>query len=169
MGGFKRGFGIGVGVGLGLMAGFVVLSIVGGLFALISLGMLLNSITKDGASTSLERVWGTEAASGHLGAIRISGTIVIDAADGALFSSGTYGYEVADQLDSLKTDQVDGVVLLVNTPGGTITGSKAIADAITRYRERTGKPMLVHVEGSSTSVASTPPRRRTRSLPITAP
>ena len=43
------------------------------------------------------------------------------------------------------------MVLLVNTPGGTITGSKAIADAITRYRERTGKPVLVHVEGSSTS------------------
>ena len=150
-GGFKRGFGTGVGVGLGLMAGFVVLSIVGGLFALISLGMLLNSITKDGASTSLERVWGTEGASGNLRAIRISGTIMTDAADGALLSSGTYGYEVADQLDSLKTDQVDGVVLLVNTPGGTITGSKAIADAITRYRERTGKPVLVHVEGSSTS------------------
>lgn len=150
-GGFKRGFGTGVGVGLGLMAGFVVLSIVGGLFALISLGMLLSSITKDGASTSLERVWGTEGASGNLRAIRISGTIMTDAADGALLSSGTYGYEVADQLDSLKTDQVDGVVLLVNTPGGTITGSKAIADAITRYRERTGKPVLVHVEGSSTS------------------
>ena len=150
-GGFKRGFGTGVGVGLGLMAGFVVLSIVGGLFALISLGMLLSSITKDGASTSLERVWGTEGASGHLRAIRISGTIMTDADDGALLSSGTYGYEVADQLDSLKTDQVDGVVLLVNTPGGTITGSKAIADAITRYRERTGKPVLVHVEGSSTS------------------
>ena len=150
-GGFKRGFGTGVGVGLGLMAGFVVLSIVGGLFALISLGMLLSSITKDGASTSLERVWGTEGASGHLRAIRISGTIMTDAADGALLSSGTYGYEVADQLDSLKTDQADGVVLLVNTPGGTITGSKAIADAITRYRERTGKPVLVHVEGSSTS------------------
>ena len=93
---------LGVGVGLGLMAGFVVLSIVGGLFALISLGMLLNSITKDGASTSLERVWGTEGASGHLRAIRISGTIMTDAADGALLSSGTYGYEVADQLDSLK-------------------------------------------------------------------
>ena len=150
-GGFKRGFGTGVGVGLGLMAGFVVLSIVGGLFALISLGMLLSSITKDGASTSLERVWGTEGASGHLRAIRISGTIMTDADDGALLSSGTYGYEVADQLDSLKTDQADGVVLLVNTPGGTITGSKAIADAITRYRERTGKPVLVHVEGSSTS------------------
>lgn len=150
-GGFKRGFGIGAGVGLGLMTGFVVLSIVGGLFALISLGMLLSSITKDGASTSLERVWGTEGASGHLRAIRISGTIMTDAADGALLSSGTYGYEVADQLDSLQTDQADGVVLLVNTPGGTITGSKAIADAITRYRERTGKPVLVHVEGSSTS------------------
>lgn len=150
-GGFKRGFGTGVGVGLGLMAGFVVLSIVGGLFALISLGMLLNSITKDGASTSLERVWGTEGASGNLRAIRISGTIMTDAADGALLSSGTYGYEVADQLDSLKTDKSDGVVLLVNTPGGTVTGSKAIADAITRYRERTGKPVLVHVEGSSTS------------------
>ena len=90
------------------MAGFVVLSIVGGLFALISLGMLLNSITKDGASTSLERVWGTEGASGNLRAIRISGTIMTDAADGALLSSGTYGYEVADQLDSLKTDQPTG-------------------------------------------------------------
>jgi len=150
-GGFKRGFGSGLGAALGLMAGAVVLSIIGGLFAMISLGMLLGSVTKNGASTSLERVWGTQGASGHLRAIRITGTIMTDAADGAMLAAGTYGYEVADQLDSLKKEEAGAVVLLVNTPGGTITGSKAIADAVTRYRERTGQPVLVHVEGSSTS------------------
>jgi len=64
---------------------------------------------------------------------------------------GTYGYEVADVLDSLDAQDADGVVLLLNTPGGSVTGSKAMADALDRYRQRTGKRAFAFVEGMSAS------------------
>ncbi|MDO5067152.1 MAG: S49 family peptidase [Propionibacteriaceae bacterium] len=149
--GFRNGLGVGTGIGLGLMAGVIVLSTISGLFMLIAVGLLTRDITSAGASTSLSTVWGSPTATGRLRAISISGTILTDAGDGNLLSAGTYGYEIAAQLDELTKEDAAGVVLLVNTPGGSITGSRAISDAVTRYKERTGQPVLVHVEGISAS------------------
>lgn len=149
--GFRNGLGLGTGIGLGLMAGGLVLTIVSGLFMLAAVGLVANSITPSGASTSLNTVWGSPTASGRLRAITVSGTILTDSSEGGLLAAGTYGYEVAAQLDELTTADASGVVLLVNTPGGTIPGSKAISDAIMRYKERTGGPVLVHVEGMAAS------------------
>ncbi|RMB59805.1 S49 family peptidase [Tessaracoccus antarcticus] len=156
---FKRGFGMGAGLGLGLAVTFVALAVVTGVFALISTAMALGSITSSGASTSLSTLWGKTGASGKLRALSISGPIMTDASEGGLLVAGTFGYELAEQIDAITKDDAAGLVLLVNTPGGSITGSKAIADAIDRYQERTGKKVLVHVEGMSASggVYSTAP------------
>lgn len=159
-GGFKRGFGMGTGLGLGLLASFVVISIIGGIFSLMTLGVLVGSVADDPtASTATEVVWGESGASGKLRAIEVSGAIMTSGEGGGLFAAGTYGYEVADLLDDLAADDADGVVLLVDTPGGTITGSRAISDAIVRYQERTDNPVVVHVQGMSASggVYSTAP------------
>lgn len=157
-GGFARGFGLGAGLGLGLTVALIALSVVGGLLSMISLGVMLASTDGD-ATTQTEVIWGDESAEGRLRAIPISGSIMTDGASGGLLAAGTYGYEVADQIDDLTTDDSAGLVLLVNTPGGTIAGSKAIADAIERYQDRTGQPVLVHVQGMSASggVYSTAP------------
>ncbi len=150
-GSFKRGFGMGAGLGLGLAVTFVALSIIGGIFAVASLAATIGSVTSSGASTSVTTLWGKDGADGKLQAIRIQGAILTDASEGGLLAAGTFGYEIAQQLDDLEKDDVDGVVLLVNTPGGSVVGSKAIADAVERYQERTGGKVLVHVEGMSAS------------------
>ena len=77
--------------------------------------------------------------------------ILADSGDGSTLTGGTYGYEIASQLDALKSEDAAGLLLLVNTPGGSINGSKAMADAIERYQQRTGKKVVVHVQGMSAS------------------
>lgn len=149
--GFRNGLGLGTGIGLGLMAGGLVLTIVSGLFMLAAVGLMVNSITPTGASTTLTTLWGNPGSAGRLRAIPINGTILTDSGDGGLLASGTYGYEVAQQIDELTKEEASGLLLLVNTPGGSVTGSRAISDAVVRYKERTGFPVLVHVEGMSAS------------------
>lgn len=158
-GAFKRGFGMGAGLGLGLAVAFVALSIVGGIFAVASLATSFGSISSAGASTDLTSMWGKAGAKGKLRAIPITGAIMTDASEGGLLAAGTFGYEIAEQLDALEKDDADGVVLLVNTPGGSVSGSQAISDAVERYQERTKHKVLVHVEGMSASggVYSTAP------------
>ncbi|MFV0427862.1 MAG: S49 family peptidase [Arachnia sp.] len=149
---FKRGFGQGAGLGLGLTAMVVVVGVVTGIFSLIALSMSLASMSNlAGASTVTSPIWGNPDASGKLRAISISGGIMADPSEGSLLAAGTYGYEVAEMLDELTAEDAAGVVLLVNTPGGSVVGSKAIADAVIRYQERTGNKVFVHVEGMSAS------------------
>lgn len=158
-GGFKRGFGKGIGLGLGLTVMVTALALVGGIMSILSLGVLVGSSSGDAQTSTTETVWGEPGAGSQLRAIDISGAIMTSAAEGGLLAAGTFGYEVADMLDALETDDAAGVVLLVNTPGGSITGSRAISDAIERYQERTGQQVMVHVQGMSASggVYSTAP------------
>lgn len=149
-GGFGRGFGMGIGLGLGFTIMMVVLTVITGLLSIFALGAMVSAATPE-ASTETKVVWGPEGASGKLRAISINGAIMNESADGALFSSGAYGYEIAEELDGISEGEASAVVLLVNTPGGTITGSKAISDAVERYQERTGQKVYVHVEGMSAS------------------
>ena len=149
----KQGFGRGFGFGLGLSVGLLVLSIVS---ALVSGLVLAGAIAALGgpsqtSAEALETIWGNPSASKKLRAIPITGAIMADSSDGMGLSVGTYGYQVADVLDGLEADDADGVVLLVNTPGGSINGSRAIADAVDRYRARTGKKVTAYVQGMSAS------------------
>lgn len=64
----------------------------------------------------------------------------------------TYGYEVKQELlDAAKDTKIGGVILEVDSPGGTIYGSKAIADGIAEYRKQTGKPVVAFVAGMAAS------------------
>ncbi len=158
--GFWRGFGQGTGFGLGLTVMVVAVTFISGIFSLIALGMSLGALTNaSGASMMTTTVWGEDGSGGRLRAISINGVIMTQNTGSGLFSQGTYGYEIADMLDSLGKDDADGVVLLVDTPGGSIVGSSAISSAIERYQERTGHKVFVHVGGMSASggVYSTAP------------
>ena len=64
----------------------------------------------------------------------------------------TFGYTVKQTLAALAEDEdVKGVLLLLNTPGGTINGSKAISDGVAAYQEATGQPVYAYVESISAS------------------
>lgn len=150
VGPFRHGFGLGAGAGLGLGVAVLALGIVGALFSTLTLVVVPLS-SGVGRSASLQTIWGSPTAKHTLRAIPITGTIMADTSDGLGLTVGTYGYEVARTIDQLTAKDADGIVLLMNTPGGSITGSRAIADAVDRYRARTGKKVFAHVEGMSAS------------------
>lgn len=147
---FFKGFG----VGLGASVGFGVISVV--LTILMVFGMIVGAIvaassvdtTADSGQTT--KVWGPDDANSKLFAVAISGTIMTNSGASA-FNTGVYGYEIAKQIDALDADDYDGLVLLMDTPGGTITGSRAIHDAVARYKERTGRKVLAYVQSMSAS------------------
>ena len=147
-GGFARGFGAGAGAGIGLgtvlAVGMVVSALIFGVLAGAS------NLAAAGASP-LETVWGRETAKNQIRAIRVNGVILADPSEGSTLTGGTYGYEVAAQIDALGAEDAAGLLLLINTPGGSINGSKAIADAVARYQERTRKKVVAHVQGMSAS------------------
>lgn len=107
------------------------------------------------------RVVAGEKLSGNkLLSINISGPIntnaEIDDSGASLLggSSATYGYQVKDRLmRAAKDDSIKGVILEINSPGGTVTGSNAISDGIKFYREQTKKPVYAHVSGMAASGA----------------
>ena len=147
-GGFARGFGGGLGFGIGLGAMLLVTSLVSLITMIGSLAALTPSEAGT-ATTNLTTIWGS--GSERLRAINVSGAILSDASDGALLAAGTFGNEVAKQIDELTSEDASGLLLLVNTPGGSIGGSRAISDAVERYQERTANRVLVHVTSMSAS------------------
>ncbi|MFV0460196.1 MAG: S49 family peptidase [Actinomycetales bacterium] len=149
---FRRGFGLGTGFTLG--AGLISLLVFGVMsgIAVLSTLALSAAFTDSAASTQRQNLWGSPTASNTLIAVEVRGPILGDSTgQPPLFSQGVYGYDVADQLDGLSEDDAAGVILELDTPGGTIYGSKAIADAVQRYRERTGNPVVAYVRGVSAS------------------
>lgn len=66
----------------------------------------------------------------------------------------TYGYEVKDMFRrASENDEIKGVLLTINSPGGTIPGSQAISDGIKLYKEKTGKPVYAHIRDVGASGA----------------
>lgn len=92
-------------------------------------------------------------------AIPITGVILGDTSTAdaftTLFSTGlTYGYEIKKTLrEAADKNEVAGVILLIDSPGGTIFGSQAIADGVAYYRQNTDKPVYAYVGGSAASGA----------------
>ncbi|MGE0085115.1 MAG: S49 family peptidase [Desulfococcaceae bacterium] len=64
----------------------------------------------------------------------------------------TYGYELQEALkDAAKDENVKGIFLHMQTPGGTIFGSMAISEGIKAFQAASGKPVLAYIEGLSAS------------------
>ncbi|MFT3887225.1 MAG: S49 family peptidase [Arachnia sp.] len=148
---FGRGFGLGLGLSLGLGVVGTALTVISGVFLVIFGLVVASAGAGPKVSTGTTTIWSSGAGTDVLRAFDITGAIMADASDGSVLSGGTYGYEVADQIDSLRPEDAGGVILLVNTPGGSIGGSKAIADAVERYQDRTGHKVFVHVSSMSAS------------------
>jgi protease-4 len=149
---FRRGFALGLGATLG--AGVVLAVVAVGLTVVMVLALVGLSAGGGDSSPSgppTETVWGAADAPARLIAVPVTGVILGGESDGVPFGGATYGYDVADTIDALETEDADGLILELNTPGGTIHGSRAIADAVERYQKRTGNQVMAHVQGMSAS------------------
>lgn len=119
--------------------------VIGGLFA--GLGAEVQ--------TAGDFVAGDEDAGNVLLAIPVDGVILgeDEFASGGLFGfDATFGYSVKQRLhDAARDNSIDGVVVEMNTPGGTLYGSAAIADGIVEYAKTANKPIIAFVESLSAS------------------
>ena len=60
--------------------------------------------------------------------------------------------DVYRQLKSARQDEgVKGLIIRINSPGGTISGSDQIYNEILKYRDKTGKPVVAFMQGIAAS------------------
>jgi len=116
------------------------------------------SYYKDLRTTSgldLEYSGGDENSSNKILVIPIQGVILNEKPDDLiafLSTDVTYGYEVKNILvEAAQDDSIKGVVLAIDSPGGTVTGSKAISDGVENYKAMTNKPVVAHIMGMGAS------------------
>lgn len=149
--GFGRGFGLGTGFVLGGGLALTLLHIPL-LIGILIIGLLAGS---PGADTATGRypttLYGEDSAKKTVVALNVSGMILASDDGADIFSTGTYGYQLADHIGELDATNSDGLLLIMETPGGTINGSKAISDAVSDYRERTGNKVYAYVQSLSAS------------------
>jgi protease-4 len=87
---------------------------------------------------------GCGAVGGKVAVIPLNGTIVGASQGGLLTSSGITPDLVRDYLRKAKRDAlVKAVVLRIESPGGSAAASQEIANEIRRFKEETGKPVVV--------------------------
>jgi protease-4 len=114
------------------------------------------SAGKDIEQTDYSFVSGEKDSENKLLSVPVNG-IILGSAPEEDFSFGlsdflTYGYDIVDTLEeAAKDDSIKGIFMPFRTPGGTIFGSQAIYRAIKEYRETTGNPVVVYIEGISAS------------------
>jgi protease-4 len=157
---FKRMLKFSLKVGLGTAIVASVLTVSGILFALfITTFFSMFGMQSRNANFTREIIYGKEDAKHQFISIPITGIILGDRSDigdpfGVFEQTLTYGYEIKATLRDLAEDtRVDGVILEINSPGGTIYGAKAIADGVLYYKEKTGKPVISFVSGLAASGA----------------
>ncbi|PIY79413.1 MAG: S49 family peptidase, partial [Candidatus Pacebacteria bacterium CG_4_10_14_0_8_um_filter_43_12] len=120
------------------------------------------SAGEDSAAVSVsdrEYVVGKERSTQELLVIPISGVIMGEAEPVEDWLAGistgvTYGYQVKEELaKAAEEPNIKGILLQINSPGGTIYGSNAILDGVTEYKQKTGKPVVAYVNGLAASGA----------------
>ncbi|MBI4080538.1 MAG: S49 family peptidase [Candidatus Levybacteria bacterium] len=116
--------------------------------------------TDDFSSTlpkSYKTLYGEKESTNKLLSVRVSGVILTEKEGfenplSFLESGVTYGYDVKKELyDAAKDESIKGVILEINSPGGTITGSHAIADGVAYYKKVTNKPVISFISGLGAS------------------
>jgi protease-4 len=87
---------------------------------------------------------GCGAVGGKIAVIPLNGTIVGASQEGLFSSGGITPKLVRDYLEKASADgMVKAVVLRVDSPGGSAEASQEIANEIRRFKEDTGKPVVV--------------------------
>lgn len=56
-----------------------------------------------------------------------------------------------EALDRATDDDVAGLLVRINSPGGTVTASETLHHEVLRWKEQTGKPVVAYFQGLATS------------------
>ncbi|MEY3220824.1 MAG: hypothetical protein RIT27_2181 [Pseudomonadota bacterium] len=144
---------------LSILMSFVLLVVALGILAIgIGIGIGSNLNTEELEPSAYTYLFGDEMSSNYLLKVPIEGVILgslpqnYDAAQWFSEEGIVYGYEIQDiLLEAAKDSTIKGVLLEMQTPGGTIFGAWAIFDGIKTYRDKTGNPVVAYVQGMSAS------------------
>lgn len=156
--GFLKGIGFVFGVAFGAIFAVVVLSIAFLTFgAGIGAGIAGASggTMATGATTDYVHVSGNARSQNKLLVLRIDGVILgtppRDLSTAFFVPQATYGYVIRKVLEDAAADStIKGVMLHMQTPGGTIFGARAIHDGVTAFKG-SKKPIVAWIEGLSAS------------------
>lgn len=119
--------------------------------------------SSQGSGTTQQRtyttIYGNDQAENKILSIPIKGPIEgTQNGDGygSIFADAsiTYGYDLKRELiQAANSKQYSGVILEIDSPGGTIYGAKAIADGVDYFKQKTGEPVYASVQGLAASGA----------------
>lgn len=111
--------------------------------------LLLGLVTSVGNSTQVASIGGSslDSTPNQILVVNIKGTILNEAEDSPSSilgsAAGTFGYEIKEIFkEAADNDNVKAIILEVSSPGGTVTGSNAIAEGIEYFKEQTDKPVI---------------------------
>ncbi|QDU61004.1 Putative signal peptide peptidase SppA [Planctomycetes bacterium Pan216] len=96
-----------------------------------------------GVSSNEQFVSGKQFASAKIAIIPVEGMITTESVKSAR----------GELKKAMKDDDVKAIVLAVNSPGGTISGSDELYHTITEFKQKTQRPIVVSMEGLATSGA----------------
>lgn len=122
-------------------------------FVLLSLALALSACGRASITFSLNpqpakldetTVMGDEGASAKVALIDVRG-LIVDAQQRGLLTPGQNPVdELAARLEKARRDpELKAVVLRMNSPGGSVTASDIMYNEVRRFREQTGKPVVV--------------------------
>ncbi|HRN95893.1 MAG TPA: S49 family peptidase [Candidatus Levybacteria bacterium] len=134
----------------------IVISIV---TAFVLVGLLFAGAWSGDTTESLQyqTVEGKKTSNNKILSVKVSGIILGDESgypsSFPFLSEGiTFGYDVKNELaQAAKDSDIKAVIVEINSPGGTIYGSRAIADGISEYKKATGNPVYAYVAGLAAS------------------
>ena len=154
--GVVRGVGFAIGVAMGAV---LVLVLFGVMSFMFGAGIGAGMATASGAAAvagDYAYVSGQRSSRNKLLAVRVDGVILGSAPrdlSSQLFRGDvSYGYTIRRVLEDAANDQsVKGVLLHLQTPGGTIYGARAIHDGVLAFKRNAKKPVIAFIEGLSAS------------------
>lgn len=141
----------------GVPIALFVVSIFGFMLLALFIAMLAAAIPSSEPGIPKDLAYGQQTAASTIVALPIRGIILSGTAADPLQSlfgqSYADGELIKEQLFALADDSnVDGIVLEIDSPGGMITASKAIADGV-KYVQDANKPIIAHINGTGASGA----------------
>lgn len=131
-------------------------------FSIFSLGVILSGFSgapetfvfSENTIGELEHVYGDDSSLNQILIIPVEGIILGEDEGGSFgrLAGLTSGYGIKQKLyEAAQRSEVKGVLLTIDSPGGTIFGSRAIADGVEYYQQKSGNPVVAFVQGLSAS------------------
>ncbi len=118
--------------------------------------VLVAGNSSDTAGLKTEYVTGKSSSENKILVIPIVGVIINDHSPSAsdfFPTDNTYGQDIKRQLyEASFDDAIKAVVFDIDSPGGTIVGSNAVAEGVA-YMEKDKKPVYAHISGLAASGA----------------